>query len=100
MAESNDAFQCGKGAPRLLAAGTMLLEKYRIEQMIGGGGFGQIYRAFDEVSECLYDYRHLTIEIIDTYNTARISFFIMRRNLAGSNIPAMIVNCLNRGVKK
>uniref|UniRef100_F1L1U1 non-specific serine/threonine protein kinase n=1 Tax=Ascaris suum TaxID=6253 RepID=F1L1U1_ASCSU len=40
--------KCGKGAPRLLAAGTMLLEKYRIEQMIGGGGFGQIYRAFDE----------------------------------------------------
>ncbi|VDK57418.1 unnamed protein product [Anisakis simplex] len=40
--------QCGKGAPRLLDRGTVLLEKYHVEQMIGGGGFGQIYRAFDE----------------------------------------------------
>nr|CDJ91699.1 Serine threonine protein kinase-related domain containing protein [Haemonchus contortus] len=37
----------GKNAPQYLDKGTLLSKKYRLEKMIGGGGFGQIYRAID-----------------------------------------------------
>lgn len=37
----------GKNAPQYLERGTLLAKKYRLEKMIGGGGFGQIYRATD-----------------------------------------------------
>ncbi|KAJ1350960.1 hypothetical protein KIN20_006891 [Parelaphostrongylus tenuis] len=37
----------GKNAPQYLDRGVVLGNKYRIEKMIGGGGFGQIYRATD-----------------------------------------------------
>ncbi|KAK6051156.1 hypothetical protein COOONC_11339, partial [Cooperia oncophora] len=37
----------GKNAPQYLEKGTLLSKKYRLEKMIGGGGFGQIYRAID-----------------------------------------------------
>ncbi|KJH47159.1 hypothetical protein DICVIV_06747 [Dictyocaulus viviparus] len=37
----------GKNAPQYLDRGIVLGKKYRIEKMIGGGGFGQIYRATD-----------------------------------------------------
>ncbi|EYB89222.1 hypothetical protein Y032_0234g3135 [Ancylostoma ceylanicum] len=37
----------GKNAPQYLDKGTLLSKKYRLEKMIGGGGFGQIYRATD-----------------------------------------------------
>ncbi|VDL83001.1 unnamed protein product [Nippostrongylus brasiliensis] len=37
----------GKNAPQYLERGTVLAKKYRLEKMIGGGGFGQIYRATD-----------------------------------------------------
>ncbi|EYB89220.1 hypothetical protein Y032_0234g3135 [Ancylostoma ceylanicum] len=40
----------GKNAPQYLDKGTLLSKKYRLEKMIGGGGFGQIYRATDIVS--------------------------------------------------
>uniref|UniRef100_A0A0R3PLK6 non-specific serine/threonine protein kinase n=1 Tax=Angiostrongylus costaricensis TaxID=334426 RepID=A0A0R3PLK6_ANGCS len=39
----------GKNAPQYLDKGVVLGKKYRIEKMIGGGGFGQIYRATDIV---------------------------------------------------
>ncbi|VDO85323.1 unnamed protein product [Heligmosomoides polygyrus] len=38
-----------KNAPQYLERGTLLAKKYRLEKMIGGGGFGQIYRATDIV---------------------------------------------------
>ncbi|CAJ0604845.1 unnamed protein product [Cylicocyclus nassatus] len=37
----------GKNAPQYLDKGTILSKKFRLEKMIGGGGFGQIYRATD-----------------------------------------------------
>ncbi|VDK19294.1 unnamed protein product, partial [Anisakis simplex] len=39
----------GRNAPPYLKNGIILFQKYRIENMIGGGGFGQVYRMVDEV---------------------------------------------------
>ncbi|EPB70640.1 hypothetical protein ANCCEY_10269 [Ancylostoma ceylanicum] len=48
FASYNSSLQVrGKNAPQYLDKGTLLSKKYRLEKMIGGGGFGQIYRATD-----------------------------------------------------
>ncbi|VDK19330.1 unnamed protein product [Anisakis simplex] len=39
----------GRNASPYLKNGIILFQKYRIENMIGGGGFGQVYRMVDEV---------------------------------------------------
>ncbi|TKR93955.1 hypothetical protein L596_008314 [Steinernema carpocapsae] len=38
----------GKNAPQFLDVGVILNGRYRIERMIGGGGFGQIYKAVED----------------------------------------------------
>uniref|UniRef100_A0A7E4VA83 non-specific serine/threonine protein kinase n=1 Tax=Panagrellus redivivus TaxID=6233 RepID=A0A7E4VA83_PANRE len=40
----------GKNAPPHLATGQLLNGKFRIEKIIGSGGFGQIYKASDEMT--------------------------------------------------
>ncbi|GMT28465.1 hypothetical protein PFISCL1PPCAC_19762, partial [Pristionchus fissidentatus] len=41
----------GKAAPQYLEKGVMLNRRFRLDSLIGGGGFGQIYRAIDEETE-------------------------------------------------
>uniref|UniRef100_A0AC35GXS3 Protein kinase domain-containing protein n=1 Tax=Panagrolaimus sp. PS1159 TaxID=55785 RepID=A0AC35GXS3_9BILA len=40
----------GKNAPPHLSSGQMLNGKFRIDKIIGSGGFGQIYKASDELA--------------------------------------------------
>ncbi|KAF8368185.1 hypothetical protein PRIPAC_86014, partial [Pristionchus pacificus] len=41
----------GKAAPQYLEKGVLLNKRFRLDSLIGGGGFGQIYRAIDEESD-------------------------------------------------
>ncbi|GMR53551.1 hypothetical protein PMAYCL1PPCAC_23746, partial [Pristionchus mayeri] len=41
----------GKAAPQYLEKGVLLNKRFRLDSLIGGGGFGQIYRAIDEDTE-------------------------------------------------
>jgi serine/threonine-protein kinase len=43
----------------LLQSGTVVAERYRVEQLIGGGGFGKVYRATDLQVE-----RHVALKVL------------------------------------
>ena len=38
----------GRKGPPLLSRNTLLLDQYVVKEMIGGGGYGQIYRVMDK----------------------------------------------------
>uniref|UniRef100_A0A0M3I067 non-specific serine/threonine protein kinase n=2 Tax=Ascaris TaxID=6251 RepID=A0A0M3I067_ASCLU len=48
--ENTEHSQFGRNAPPYLEIGCVVCGKYRVDKMVGGGGFGQVYSVVDERS--------------------------------------------------
>ena len=88
---SVDPIQPGAGpqAPVQLPA---KLGNYRIEERLGSGGMGIVYRAFDEVLERPLAIKHLHAQ--KTNPTASLRFRREARAAARLNHPAIVHICL------
>tara|TARA_R110002072_G_scaffold289831_2_gene457090 strand:+ start:21642 stop:23882 length:2241 start_codon:yes stop_codon:yes gene_type:complete len=86
--DSSGSGDCGAATHSVFGSGTLLLDRYRLLESVGDGGFGSVWRAFDAELE-----RYVAVKIPHPSRTsglANVQFLAEARRLAKLQHPGIV----------